>query len=85
MAIFTEEEWSKVRNKKDFTRAKGLGQYSVAAVKEALFGDSKRWEQLYVKDWKKFSDKVELLMGDSVDGRRELLFDRVDFEKIKFM
>lgn len=83
--IFTEEDWKKVKNKTGFTRAKGLGEYDAAAVKEALFGKYKRWEQLKISNWKTFSEAVELLMGKDTKGRKDYLFSHIDFERIKFL
>lgn len=83
--IFTEEDWSKVSNKKGFERNKGLGKMSIPAVEEALFGKYKRWEQLKPKNWKRFSELIENLMGKDVETRRQYLFDNVDFENIKFL
>ncbi len=83
--IFTEEEWAKVKNKKGYIRAKGLGEYDPITAKEALFGKYKRWEQLKISNWDEFSKSVELLMGKDVKGRRDFLFNHIDFERIKFL
>lgn len=83
--IFNEEQWSQVKNRKDFTRAKGLGELDPKAVEEALFGKEKNWMQLVPKDWKKFSELIESLMGREVSERREFIFDNTNFEKVKFL
>lgn len=83
--VFTLEEWSGRKNKKEFIRAKGLGELSKNAVEEALFGNQKRWAQLKPKNWAKFSELIEKLMGSEVPERRQFIFDNVDFERIKFL
>ena len=83
--IFTEEDWKKVKNKSGFTRAKGIGEYNPEAVKEALFGKYKRWEQLKITNWETFSQSIELLMGKDTKGRKDYLFRNIDFERIKFL
>lgn len=83
--IFTEEEWSKVKTKKNYTRAKGLGEYSPEAIEEALFGKYKNWVQLKPANWNNFSQLINLLMGKEVPQRREFIFNNCDFEKIKFL
>lgn len=83
--IFTEEEWSKVKNKSAFTRAKGLGEQTPESVKESLFGASKHWEPITPANWKDFSETVVKLMGKDVSERRDFIFKNVDFERIKFL
>lgn len=83
--IFTEEEWKKVKNKKGYTRCKGLGEMLPIQVEESLFGRYKRWEQLKPKDWNKFKLLIEKLMGRDVEERRDYIFKNIDFENITFM
>lgn len=83
--IFTEEEWKKVKNKKGYTRCKGLGEMQPQQVKDSLFGADKRWEQLKPRNWKTFSDLIEKLMGKDVESRRDYIFNNIDFENITFM
>lgn len=83
--IFTEEDWSKVKNKKGFIRNKGLGQMDASDVEESLFGPQKQWVQLKPVNWQKFSQLIEDLMGKDVDVRREFLFNNINFENIKFL
>lgn len=83
--IFTEEEWKKVKNKKGFTRMKGLGEMRPTQAAPSLFGDQKRWEQLSPENWGKFTETIKDLMGKDVSTRREILFNKIDFSKITFM
>lgn len=83
--IFTEEEWAKVRDKKNYKRNKGLGEMTPQEVSESLFGKYKRWIQLKPSNWAAFSKLIKDLMGTDVETRREFLFNRVDFENIKFL
>ena len=83
--IFTEEDWKKVRSKANYTRAKGLNEYTRQAMKEAFFGEYKRWEQIKISNWKAFGDSLQLLMGDDVKERRDYIFNHVDFSRIRFL
>lgn len=83
--IFTEEEWAKVRDKKNYKRNKGLGEMLPQEVEDSLFGKDKHWVQLKPSNWTIFSKLIEDLMGKDVETRRQYLFDKVDFENIKFM
>ena len=83
--IFTEEEWAKVRDKKNYKRNKGLGEMLPQEVEDSLFGKDKHWIQLKPSNWTIFSKLIEDLMGKDVETRRQYLFDKVDFENIKFM
>lgn len=83
--IFTEEEWTKVRDKKNYKRNKGLGEMLPQEVEDSLFGKYKHWVQLKPSNWTIFSKLIEDLMGNDVETRRQYLFDKVDFENIKFM
>lgn len=83
--IFTEEQWAKVRNKKGFTRAKGLGEMTPTAVEESLFGKDKNWLQLKPANWTIFSKLLEDLMGKDVEVRRDYLFSKVNFDEITFL
>lgn len=83
--IFTEEEWAKVKDKKNYKRNKGLGEMTPLEVSESLFGKYKRWVQLKPANWANFSKLITDLMGTDVETRREFLFNKVDFENIKFL
>lgn len=83
--IFDEEQWAKVRNKKGFVRAKGLGEMTPTAVEESLFGKHKNWLQLKPANWTRFSKLIEDLMGKDVDVRRDYLFSKVNFDEITFL
>lgn len=83
--IYTEEDWKKVKNKKGYTRNKGLGEMNGDEMALAAFGEQRRWEQLKIKNWTDFSNLIEELMGKDVSARRERLMTKVDFERIKFL
>ncbi len=83
--IFTEDDWIKVKSKKGFKRMKGIGEMTAREVEESLFGKFKQWEQLTPKDWNKFSELIEELMGTKVTKRRERLFKQIDFDTIKYL
>lgn len=84
-AIFTEEEWSKVRNKKGWKRNKGLGEMMPDEVEHAMFGAGKRWEQLKPVTWTGFQKTIEDLMGKDVEVRRDWLFKNINFEAVKYL
>lgn len=83
--IFTEEEWKKVRDKKNYKRNKGLGEMTPQEVADSMFGKYKNWVQLKPSNWTIFSKLIKDLMGTDVDIRRDFLFNKVDFENIKFL
>lgn len=83
--IFTEEEYSKVKNRKALKRAKGLGELNPREVSEALFGEHRRWVQLKPKNWEEFSALIEDLMGKDVEVRKDYIMENVDFERISFL
>lgn len=83
--IFTEEEWARVKDKKNYKRNKGLGEMTPQEVSESLFGEHKRWVQLKPENWTVFSKLIVDLMGTDVETRRDFLFNKVDFENIKFL
>ncbi|MDD4516349.1 toprim domain-containing protein [Massilibacteroides sp.] len=82
---FAFEEEEKKNLVKPITRAKGLGELEEKAAAEALFGKSKRWIQLKPSNWEKFEEAINSLMGPQVAGRKEFLFNEVDFERVIFM
>ncbi len=84
-AIFTEEEWSKVKNKKGWKRNKGLGEMLPNEVEQHMFGSTRRWIQLKPATWPTLKKTIEDLMGKDVSIRREFLFNNIDFERIKFL
>lgn len=67
---------------KTVTRFKGLGEYNPDDVKEAVFGDSKRWERLIIDDFDAFSRHIAMMMGTNVRERRDYIMENVDFTQI---
>lgn len=84
-AVFTEEEWAKIKNKKGWKRNKGLGEMLPDEVESTMFGSAKRWVQLKPSTWQTFKKAVEDLMGKDVEVRRDWLFNNIDFERVKFL
>ena len=83
--IFTDEEWAKVRDKKNYKRNKGLGEMTPQEVEDSLFGKNRSWVQLKPSNWSVLSRLIKDLMGTDVETRRDFLFNKVDFENIKFL
>lgn len=67
---------------KEIGRKKGIGENSPKETAEAVFGEQKRWYQLNIKDAQKFAEKIEMLMGKEVEGRKEYIMTNVDFSLI---
>lgn len=73
---------SKYGTPKTLTRFKGLGEYVPDDVREAVFGESKRWEQLVIDDYDYFESQIEMMMGKDVPARRDYIMENVDFTQI---
>jgi DNA gyrase/topoisomerase IV subunit B len=63
-----------------------VGQMSTQDIKSSMFGPDQRIEVLTYgktkKDKRNAQLQLENLMGEDVDGRREFIFDNIDFESI---
>ena len=81
---FTDDEFNKVRNKVkgEVTRAKGLGELPAETARASMF--SAENQRLEVMEWNRNAiDLLYDLMGEDVDPRREFIFDKVDFSKVR--
>lgn len=67
---------------KAVSRKKGIGENKPKETKEAVFGEHKRWERVNIEDFDKYSDFLNMLMGTSVDERRDYIMKNVDFTNI---
>ena len=80
---YNDEELEKIRvgrEKWEITRAKGLGELGPDDMERSmLHSTERRLEVLSVKDVEAAADSLMMLMGPEVEGRREFLFENVDF------
>jgi DNA gyrase subunit B len=81
---FTDDEFSKVRNKikGEVTRAKGLGELPAATARASMF--SEEYQRLEPLEYD--ADAIELLyklMSVDVAPRKEFIMKNVDFSKVR--
>ena len=80
---YNDEELSKIRKGREnweITRAKGLGELgSDDMEKSMLHPTERRLEVLTIKDVEAAAESIMMLMGPEVEGRRDFLFENVDF------
>ena len=83
---YNDEELAKIRQGREnweITRAKGLGELSADDMeKSMLHPTERRLEVLTIKDVQAAAESIQMLMGEEVEGRREFLFENVDFSII---
>ena len=81
---FTDEEFNKVRGSitGEVQRNKGLGALSETQARNSMFTEEfQRMEQLVPTPESNMI--LEELMGDSVEPRREFIFNKIDFSEIR--
>ena len=80
---YNDEELAKIRKGREnweITRAKGLGELSADDMeKSMLHPTERRLEVLTIKDVEAAAESIMMLMGPEVEGRRDFLFNNVDF------
>ena len=80
---YNDEELAKIRPGREnweITRAKGLGELSADDMeKSMLHPTERRVEVLTIKDVEAAAESIMMLMGPEVEGRRDFLFENVDF------
>ena len=65
------------------TRAKGLGELRAEDMEESMMHKTNRHlEILKISDIIEAEESLKMLMGTDVEGRREFLFENVDFSKL---
>ena len=81
---FTDDEFNRVRNriKGEVTRAKGLGELPAETARASMF--SPEHQRMEIMEWNRNAiDLLYDLMGMDVDPRREFIFAKVDFSKVR--
>ena len=80
---YNDEELAKIRKGREtweITRAKGLGELSADDMeKSMLHPTERRLEVLTIHDIESAAESIMMLMGPEVEGRRDFLFENVDF------
>ena len=83
---YNNEELKKLRvGREDWvqTRAKGLGELRAEDMEESMMHKTNRHlEILKISDIIGAEESLKMLMGTDVEGRREFLFENVDFSKL---
>lgn len=83
---YNEEELTELRKGRESwtqTRMKGLGEFNAEDMEVSmLHPTNRRLEVLTVNDAAAAKASLEMLMGTEVEGRREFLFENVDFSKL---
>ena len=83
MFAYDDDELASIRKGREnweITRAKGLGELSADDMeKSMLHPTERRLEILTIKDIEAAAESIMMLMGPEVEGRREFLFENVDF------
>ena len=67
---------------KELGRKKGIGENTPEETEVAVFGEYKRWEQLVIKDFSSFEETIQMLMGKTVEERKQFIMENVDFSRI---
>jgi len=80
---YNDEELEKIRigrEKWEIVRAKGLGELNAEDMEQSMLHPTeRRLEILSVKDIEAAAESLKMLMGPEVEGRRDFLFENVDF------
>lgn len=79
---YTEEELVKLPKGK-VSRNKGLGEISAEEMKRTLFDNQDGYVQFTMEDATAAAYYFNLLLGENVKGRREYIFENIDFETVE--
>lgn len=80
--IYSEDELAKLPKGK-VSRNKGLGELSAIEMKATLFSCEDSYVQFTMEDAAAAAYYFNLLLGENVKGRREYIFDNVNFEEVE--
>ena len=80
---YNDEELEKIRQGRanwEITRAKGLGELNADDMERSMLHPTeRRLEVLTIHDTEAAAESIMMLMGPEVEGRRDFLFENVDF------
>nr|DAI57040.1 MAG TPA: DNA TOPOISOMERASE IV, B SUBUNIT [Caudoviricetes sp.] len=79
---YTEEELVKLPKGK-VSRNKGLGEISAEEMKRTLFDNQDGYVQFTMEDATVAAYYFNLLLGENVKGRREYIFENIDFDAVE--
>lgn len=82
---FTDQEMDAARPKLpagvEVQRCKGLGSLSASQARNSMFGENQHMDVLIPTD--KTKNKLVTLMGSNSDGRKDFIFNKIDFSEVK--
>ena len=82
---FTDQEMNAARPNfpagVEVQRCKGLGSLSASQARNSMFGKNQHMDILIPTD--KTKDKLVTLMGSNSDGRKDFIFNNIDFSEVK--
>lgn len=82
---FTDQEMDAARpslpSGAEVQRCKGLGSLSASQARDSMFGQNQHMDVLIPTD--KTNDKLVSLMGSNADGRKDFIFNNIDFSEVK--
>ena len=82
---FTDQEMNAARPNLpagvEVQRCKGLGSLSASQARNSMFGENQHMDVLIPTD--KTKNKLVTLMGSNSDGRKDFIFNNIDFSEVK--
>ena len=82
---FTDQEMNAARPNLpagvEVQRCKGLGSLSANQARNSMFGENQHMDVLIPTD--KTKNKLVTLMGSNADGRKDFIFNKIDFSEVK--
>lgn len=82
---FTDQEMNAARPSlppgAEVQRCKGLGSLSASQARDSMFGQNQHMDVLIPTD--KTKNKLVTLMGSNADGRKDFIFNNIDFSEVK--
>lgn len=82
---FTDQEMDAARPNLpagvEVQRCKGLGSLSASQARNSMFGENQHMDVLIPTD--KTKNKLITLMGSNTDGRKNFIFNNIDFSEVK--
>ena len=84
--LYTDEELTRMKTSKkvlEVQRYKGLGEFSTEDMARSMLGEQNRLDVLTYSDINAANRSIEMLMGDSIDARKEFTFANIDFEELE--
>lgn len=82
---FTDQEMNAARpnlpSGVEVQRCKGLGSLSASQARNSMFGENQHMDVLIPTD--KTKNKLAILMGSNADGRKDFIFNKIDFSEVK--